>query len=284
MSVQGGLFAGVAAIAAQATAFGIISDNIANANTIGFKETEARFTTLVTRAPTANAFAPGGVASRPLSDAQQQGLLKGTTSATDLAVDGNGFFVVNGAATPGSSDPYMLTRAGSFITDESGRMKNTGGHFLQGWRTDSTGTIINSSTKDLLSSLETVDLGQFSQIASPTSAITIAANLPANKTMGQTETTNLTIYDSEGFDYLLRVNWTKGTATATTLNVWTYTHTLIRDPGQSTAASVAVTTAPGRTMVFNPDGTVRSVNGTAIGTTGTAATETLAITSANFGI
>ncbi|MDA0342307.1 MAG: flagellar hook-basal body complex protein [Proteobacteria bacterium] len=97
MSINSGLFAGVAAVAAQATAFAVISDNIANSNTIGYKETDARFRTLVTRSASVSGFTAGGVVAQPLSDPEQQGLLQGTTSATDISIDGNGFFIANKA-------------------------------------------------------------------------------------------------------------------------------------------------------------------------------------------
>ena len=109
----------------RSSAFGVISDNIANANTIGYKESEARFSTLVTRTTTQSAFSPGGVVARPISNAQQQGLLQASSSGTDLAIDGNGFFVVNAAAVPGDNDQYSLTAPSSFNPDENGRLVNT---------------------------------------------------------------------------------------------------------------------------------------------------------------
>ncbi|MBO6560001.1 MAG: flagellar hook protein FlgE [Nisaea sp.] len=277
MSVTGGLFAGVASIGAQATAFGIISDNIANSQTVGYKETQARFQTLVTRSPTATAFTPGGVQTKPITDPSRQGLLQATSSTTDMAVDGNGFFVVNEAPEPGSDDEYFLTRAGAFNTDENGRLVNTAGYYLQGWRTDATGAINNQDTRDLLSSLETVDLSQFGQIANATDDVTINANLPAGSATGTTVITNITIYDSLGFDYLLETTWTKAAAA----NTWTYDYTLIRNPGTVNATSMSLGGAA-RTMTFNTDGSLRSVNGTTAGTTNQSATETLTITRAEF--
>lgn len=277
MSVTGGLFAGVAAIGAQATAFGIISDNIANSQTVGYKETDARFQTLVTRSATATAFTPGGVQSKPLTDPGRQGLLQATNSTTDLAVDGNGFFVVNEASNPGTDDEYLLTRAGSFNTDENGRLVNTAGYYLQGWRTDVSGNIVNQDTRDLLTSLETVDLSQFGQIANATDDVSINANLPAAAATGDTAVTNITIYDSQGFDYLLETTWTKDAAA----NAWTYAFQLIRNPGTLNASATVVGTTG--TMVFNADGSLQSIASLAAGTTNQAATETLTINAADFG-
>ena len=278
MSVTGGLFAGVAGIAAQANAFGVISDNIANAQTVGYKETRSRFQTLVTRSPTSTGYTPGGVQIRPLTDPNQQGLLQPTTSSTDIAVDGNGFFVVNDVANPTSNDQFLLTRAGAFNTDEDGLLVNTAGYYLQGWRTDVQGNIVNNDTRDLLSSLETVDLSQFGQIANATDDVTINANLPADLATNSVVVTNITIYDSQGFDYLLRTTWTKAAAA----NTWTYDYDLVRDPGTNNAVSVSLLAAV-RTMVFNADGSLNAVNTGTAGTVNDPATETLAITAANFG-
>ena len=196
-----------------------------------------------------------------------------------MAVDGNGFFVVNDKADPTSNDEFLLTRAGAFSTDEDGRLVNTAYYYLQGWRTDVSGNIVNNDTRDLLSSLETVDLSQFGQIANATDDVTINANLPADAADGDQVVTNLTIYDSQGFDYLLRTTWTKKSATA---NTWTYTYDLVRNPGTNNATSVSLLTAV-RTMVFNPDGSLKAVDTGTAGTVNDPATETLANYCTQFG-
>ena len=261
MSVNSGLFAGVSAIAGQASAFAVISDNIANANTTGYKETESRFRTLVTRSPGATSFTAGSVVSAPLSNPQKQGIIQTTTSSTDIAVDGNGFFIVNEADTPGLGDEYFMTRAGNFVPDENGRLRNTGGQFLQGWLTDTNSNIVNNATRDLLSSLETVDLSQFGQIANPTRSATVNVNLPSNKTLGITETSNITVFDSQGNDYLLAIQFSR-----TAANTWNFTYTLT---DAATNTGLGVNIGP-RVMNFNPDGSINGFNGVA-GTTQTAA-------------
>ena len=126
MSINSGLFAGVAAVAAQSTAFAVISDNIANVNTVGFKDSTTQFQALVTQSLSTSATA-GGVKARTETDPIKQGLLEGTASNTDIAVDGNGFFVVNEKPVPTLQDEYILTRAGSFIkAEEYGRFLPSG--------------------------------------------------------------------------------------------------------------------------------------------------------------
>ena len=121
MSLFGALFAGVSGLNANAHAMGMISDNIANVNTVGYKGVDARFSTLVTEAATSTRHTPGGVNSSPLTNFSRQGLMQSSSSPTDIGIAGNGFFVVNEFSTPtNTTGQYMFTRAGSF-TPESGR-------------------------------------------------------------------------------------------------------------------------------------------------------------------
>lgn len=267
MSINSGLFAGVAAVAAQSTAFAVISDNIANVNTVGYKETDARFRTLVTRSPSTTSFTAGGVVASPLSDPQQQGLLQGTTSSTDISIDGNGFFITNEAEVPGANDEFFLTRAGSFVANENGRLTNTAGYFLQGYLTDTSGNIVNNTTRDLLSSLETINLAQFGQIANPTTSSTINVNLPSNATLGAVQTTNITVFDSEGNDYLLRLGFDRDAA-----NSWLYS-AVLADPAGIIPSITLAAGAP-INMDFNADGTLNVV-GAVTGATGAPALSTL---------
>src|SRR5271167_1536179 len=102
MSLIGAFIAGVTGVDAQAQKLGSVSDNIANANTVGYKPTEMLFQTLVisTGAPTSLGstgpvpfnYAPGGVIPTPEQRMDLQGLLTSSSSSTDLAISGNGFF------------------------------------------------------------------------------------------------------------------------------------------------------------------------------------------------
>jgi flagellar hook protein FlgE len=274
MSIYGGLYSGVSALAAQSTAFGIISDNIANVNTVGYKASSARFQTLVTEGQTATRYTPGGVIARPFSDPEQQGLLQGSSSTTDLAITGNGFFVVNADSAPDpNQDEYLLTRAGSFVPDEDGNLVNTAGFYLQGWATDSQGVVTNATTQDLVSSLETVNVAGFNSTTAPTGDVSMTLNLPATATTGSTETTNLTIFDSLGVGHLLTVNWTADAVA----NTWDYTVDVTNPDG-----TVNTIAGAGGTMVFNGSGQLLSVDGAA-GAAGTAGTSTIPILAADFG-
>jgi flagellar hook protein FlgE len=211
------MFAGVSALGVQATAFGILSDNIANVNTTGYKGREAKFSTLVTNSASSTDYQPGGVISRPYTNPEKQGLLAATGNETDVSIVGSGFFVVNAAPIPNETDPYALTRAGSFMADIDGNLRNTAGYYLQGYALDDLGAIQNEETKDLLSSLATVNLSGFTSTANQTTNLDLSANLPAEAEPGEQYTTGITIFDSLGVDHLLSINWIKD---AVDLNTW----------------------------------------------------------------
>lgn len=180
MSIYGAMFSGVSGIAAQSQSMGMIADNISNVNTIGYKNTKATFSSLVTQSRSATTFSPGGVESRPRSLIDQQGLLQASASATDLAVSGDGFFVVNSDSAPTSvSGTYMYTRAGSFVPDSSGNLVNAAGYYLQGWPLSSTGTL--PADRSNLSSLQTVNIGNLTGTATATTSIAIDANLQSSQ-------------------------------------------------------------------------------------------------------
>ena len=110
MSLFAALFSGVSGLNANAHAMGIISDNIANVNTVGYKVTNARFSTLVTESATSTRYSPGGVISKPLTDFNRQGLMQSSSSQTDIAIAGNGLFVVNELANPTASSGQYIDR------------------------------------------------------------------------------------------------------------------------------------------------------------------------------
>src|SRR3546814_17369386 len=86
-------------------------------------------------------YSAGGVLARPQALITKQGLLQMSTSATDLAIDGAGFFVVRTASN--SVSELQFTRAGSFLPDASGYLRNDAGLYLQGWRLDSAGNYVD---------------------------------------------------------------------------------------------------------------------------------------------
>jgi flagellar hook protein FlgE len=103
------------------------------------------------------------------------------------------------------------------MADIDGNLRNTAGYYLQGYALDDLGGIENEETKDLLSSLATVNLSGFTSTANQTTNLDLSANLPAEAEPGEQYTTGITIFDSLGVDHLLSINWIKDAAD---LNTW----------------------------------------------------------------
>lgn len=169
MSLFGALLSGVSGLRAQSQAVAITSDNITNVNTPGYKRTVGQFSTLVTGSSNANIYSSGGVRASPRALVDEQGVLLPSTRGTDVAILGNGFFVVKSADTP--SGEQLFTRAGSFAEDNQGRLVNASGYFLQGWPLDQQGNIIN------VNDIQTVSVSTLNGVAVDTTNVRILANL-----------------------------------------------------------------------------------------------------------
>jgi flagellar hook protein FlgE len=175
MSLYGALISGISGLSANSQAMGVISDNIANVNTIGYKGTVSKFSTLVAGKSEAG-YMPGGVQSKPKMLVDQQGILQTSNSPTDLALSGNGFFVVSPSPT---STEKVFTRAGSFTTDKSGNLVNAAGYVLQGVAADATGKFPPGVAN--LGVLTNVNIASLSGAPVATASIGISANLRASQ-------------------------------------------------------------------------------------------------------
>lgn len=183
MSLYGALFTGVSGLKAQGTKIGIISDNIANVNTVGYKATKAAFETLVVNNGSVRSYSPGGVIANSVQLVDKQGILTATDVSTDVAISGNGFFTVK-ANEDGSGEP-LYTRAGSFRQDALGNFRNTAGFYLMGWPLDNEGRLpgeagnLNTTSSANMDSLEVVNIETQSGVASATTTVEMGANLNA---------------------------------------------------------------------------------------------------------
>ena len=265
MSIFGAMQSGVSGLAAQSSAMGMISDNITNVNTVGYKEGNVAFQTLVTKQTARNAYSPGGVQGITKQGVNIQGLLSSNVSSTAFAVSGAGYFVVNQAANPGMNDLWCYTRAGDFDTDNEGYLKNTAGFYAQGWPLvpwdgNSTATTVNVDGITYMKAyydeagnvvyvndniidarnLQPINLKKIGGTADPTQNLSIGANLPANdqiydpasgSSSGRRSISAL-IYDSLGNASNLSVDYTKVTSNSWNLNI-------------NTPSGAAVTTTSG---------------------------------------
>ena len=110
MSLFGAMFSGVTGLRAQSQSLSIISDNISNLNTTGYKATVNQFSTLVTNQVSSTSYSSGGVLSHPVQLIDSQGLLEASESPTDVAITGQGFFVVNTNSTGGTAGVPFLRK------------------------------------------------------------------------------------------------------------------------------------------------------------------------------
>lgn len=175
MSLFGSLITGVSALSAQAQSISMIANNIANVNTVGYKRREAAFQSLVTSESRNARYTPGSVLARAVQKIDGQGALQQTNSTTDIAISGNGFFVVQ--RTPTGLQEKLFTRAGSFSEDANGYLRNTAGFYLMGWRIDENGQL--PAGRDDISSTEAVNVSLLGGLTKATSTAEFAINLDA---------------------------------------------------------------------------------------------------------
>ena len=245
MSLTGALSSAVSALNAQSQALSMISDNIANTNSTGYKTTSAMFDSLVT-ASAATSYSSGGVAVSGRSNITQQGLLAATTNATDVAIQGNGFFAVSTGAAGGT---MYYTRNGAFTINNAGYLENNG-YYLQGWRTDESGNVLGGESS---TNLKAINTNVASTSGSATTKTTIAANLPSDAAVGDTYTSSMTVYDSLGASNLIQVTWTK-----TDTNGWSAS---FGNPTSASDTATATGTTSGSVdITFNSDGSLASTS------------------------
>jgi flagellar hook protein FlgE len=177
MGLFGALFAGVSGLDSQSNKIGVISNNIANVNTVGFKQGQADFDTLVVPSGTTT-FSPGGVIGGNEQLVNEQGLISATTSPTDVAITGGGMLFVSTTPTGGANN-LLFTRSGSFTQDASGNFENSNGYFLQGLPINpTTGQTVSANTQNLV----TVNVSSSATgKPTPTSSIVLGANFDASQ-------------------------------------------------------------------------------------------------------
>ena len=114
-------------VTAQASQLATAADNIANTDTAGYKRASMEFSSLIPQRA-GGEYNSGGVLTTVRNEIGRQGSLEYTTSITDLAVNGDGFFVVSD-----NDGANFLTRAGSFVPNGDGELVNAAGYRLMGY-------------------------------------------------------------------------------------------------------------------------------------------------------
>src|SRR5579884_1618237 len=132
MSILNAMYTGVSGLDAEGEALGVIGDNVSNANTVGFKESRAVFEDVMGSAIGASDATGAGVRMASTQQIFAQGSMLNTGQPTDLALSGDGFFVVQGSVNGVTGDFY--TRAGQTKLDKDGTLVNPDGLALQGYK------------------------------------------------------------------------------------------------------------------------------------------------------
>jgi flagellar hook protein FlgE len=185
MGLFSAMNASVSGMAAQANLLSTVSENISNSNTTGYKQVETLFRDIVDAMAATGDYSAGGVSTLARYNVAEQGGLASTTSATDLAIQGNGFFLVNNA-----NGATFLTRSGSFVEDGTGNLVNAAGYTLMGYSLASGA----GGVTDSLAGLTPVNINGTALVATPSTAGTLTANLNSNAAtlIGAPSTTNFT--------------------------------------------------------------------------------------------
>ncbi len=207
------LYTGISGLSVYGNAMSVIGNNIANVNTVGFKGSRVTFADLYQTALTNSAvgqFQIGrGVKMSSIDRLFAQGSLETTGSVTDMAIEGDGFFILS----DGSGTLY--TRAGQFIFDKDGRMVNPDGFAVQGWTLNPTTGLPVGALGDLAFTSSAVP-------ARATQNSIVAVNLDSNATANPggpafdpTDTitadgtsnysTSLAVYDSLGNSHMVTI-------------------------------------------------------------------------------
>ncbi|WP_394690763.1 flagellar hook protein FlgE [Hoeflea sp.] len=252
MSLYGMMRTGASGMNAQANRLGTVADNMANANTTGYKKASAEFSSLILPG-SAGSYNSGAVTTDVRYSISQAGALEFTPSKTDLALDGGGFFIV----TDDNGLPF-LTRAGSFVPDGEGYLVNAAGFRLMGYDYESgtptpvvngfDGLVpVNVSAGSLTATPSTT--GYFQANLDDGATIVPGASLPSTNsaTADYTSKSSLIAIDNLGGEVLLDFYYTK-----TATNTW---EVAVYDRAGATAgtsfpyAGAALATA---TLQFDP--------------------------------
>ncbi len=239
------LFVPLTGLESSSEALSVTSNNLANLNTIGFKSQRALFGDLFyQQVGTSGAGDPTQIGLGATVEAVDSQFTEGSIQAsgvpTDVAIQGDGFFVVQ------QGGEQLYTRAGDFTTDQNGNLLAQDGSQVMGYAAVN-GVIPPGAALSPLA----INIGQNSPPL-PTANVALALNLNSSATVGTTFSTSAAVYDSLGDTHVLTYNFTK-----TAANTWTYAITI---PAADTTGGI--TAVKNGTLTFNGAGqlTLPAVN------------------------
>lgn len=246
-------YSGLSGLSAYASALNIVGNNLANINTAGFKASDVSFEDLVTRTfggvatnGAGNPMQVGlGTLPNSISGIFSQGSIMSTADATNVALEGNGFFVVGNTA-----EDRFYTRAGNFFFNDEGYLVNPSGNYVLGYTArDANNNIITS--------------GPLQQIFLPSNTISdpqattffqVFSNLDVRTDVGTTYSASTTIYDSKGAPHTLTITFTHNGLNGAGNDEWAYSASI---PDADTASGAVGSGILGTgTLVFDGTGTL----------------------------
>jgi flagellar hook protein FlgE len=233
------LYIPLTGLESNSDALAVTSNNLTNLNTVGYKTQRPLFADLFyEQIGTSGDGDPkqiGVGATVEAVDSQfTQGSVQASGVPTDVAIQGDGFFIVDDAGQ------QLYTRAGDFATDASGNLLTQDGSQVLGY-TATNGVISPGATLGPLQ----IAVGQ-STPAKTTSNVTLALNLDSDTAVGGTFSTSVAVYDSLGGSHVLTYNFTK-----TGSNAWNYNITV---PAADVGAAGAPVVVNNGALTFNGSG------------------------------
>jgi flagellar hook protein FlgE len=255
MSIVNMMSTGTSGIAAEGMALGIAGDNIANVNTVGFKSQRVIFGDMLGRVGGGTSSGGGaGVRAIGVQNLFTQGSLSSTGVATDLAIEGDGFFCMKGVA--GGVDGTYYSRGGQFRFDKDGYFTSPGGLQVQGYKalgdgrfdTNLTSLQVNQTTIAAKATTKATIVGNLDASATPPAAFD-----PASPNTTSNFSTTVTVYDSLGKGHPINVYFRK----TSTQGQWEYNATT--DGGEVTGGVPGTPTLlGGGTLNYNTNGALDS--------------------------
>ncbi len=263
MSILRAMYSGVSGLTAETGALGVVGDNVANTNTIGFKQSRAIFADVLGSAVGTQG-AGSGVRMARTQQIFAQGALVNTGQATDVALSGDGFLVVNGVVDGLQGNFY--TRAGQLTLKNDGSLINPQGLTVQGYAADP------RTPGQFSTSLGGITLPSAPIPPRPTTTMNITANLdasatppalpfdPTNPSATSNFATSMSVYDSLGASHVLDVYFVQTGAGA-----WDY-HVLAKGTEVVGGPPTGSMEVDGGSLTFDTAGALDTVTPTGSGT------------------
>jgi len=261
MGVSSALYSGVSGLNANANAMSVLGDNLANANTVGFKSSRTIFGDLLSSQVSGSGGTSQvgrGVGLSTVDTIFSQGTFENTETNTDLAIEGSGFFIVSDPSTGNASNNF--TRAGAFRFDAEGFLVNPEGYNIMGYQLDTDGNTVGdltpiwANTQSFTPAGPTANINLNTNLDSDSNAIAAGFD-PLNPSGSSNYATSIQVFDSLGSTHLMTTYFTK-----TADQAWDWS--TVVDGGEVTGGASGVLEVVGNgNLVFDASGNLSSIDG-----------------------